>query len=131
MSFLSAGDAAVFSWIGAPSKGQVTPAAIKLPSLTPPLARLPPTLAYSWQGAAPTFLPHDGLTQHRDPPGPAQQRLCQRPSSRTALSMAQGPLGCPSAVTGRQPSLQSGLAGHHTNQQGLLKAFCLQQTHLV
>lgn len=64
-------------------------------------------------------------------PGPVQQRLCQQPSSRTALSMAQGPLGCSSAVTGPQPSLQSGLAGHHTNQQGLLKAFCSQQTHLV
>lgn len=41
--------------------------------------------------------------------------------------MVQGPLGCPSAITGPHPSLQSGLAGHHTNQQGLLKAFCSQQ----
>lgn len=73
-------------------------------------------------------------------PAPRQPRPVQSPpaphsstcaSSRTALSMAQGPLGCPSAVTGPQPSLQSGLAGHHTNQQGLLKAFCSQQTHLV
>lgn len=51
----------------------------------PPLDRLPPTPAHSWQGAAPAFLPHDGLAKCRDPqPCTApQQRLCQRPSSRT------------------------------------------------
>lgn len=48
----------------------------------PPLARLPPTSACSWQGAAPTSPPHDGLTSV-ETHSPAQQHLCQRPSSRT------------------------------------------------
>lgn len=85
----------------------------------PPLARLPPASARSWQGAAPIFLPQDGLAQHRDPrpraaaPVPAaQQQNCSQHGTRATWvsKCCHRPSAFSSVRASRPPYQPAGLA---------------------
>lgn len=114
------GDAAVFSWISAPSKGQVTPSTIELPSLH---------LCHHFTGFPP---PQHALGRVQPPPSrptrtqpsteitAPQHRLCQWPSSRTCSQDGRGatwvskcyhrPLPFSSVRASRPPHQPVGLA---------------------
>lgn len=87
----------------------------------PPLDRLSPTSARSWQGAAPTFLPRDGLAQRRPTaphspaaaPVPTAQRHGLLPGWQKGCLAVQGyyrPSPFSSVRASRPPHHPAGLA---------------------
>lgn len=101
---------------GAPSKGQVTPATLKLPSLhlCHHLTGFPPPQHTLGRVQPPPSCPvmASPSTETHGPAQPHSSTCASSPAAEPALRMPEGLLGCPSAMRGPHPSLQSGLAGH-------------------
>lgn len=105
-------DAAVFSWIGAPSKGQVTPATIKLPSLyfCHHLTGFPsPQHAFGRAQPSPSC---PAMASPSGDHGPARPRSSACASSRTCSRGARRATWVSRAITGPCPSVWASRPPH-------------------